>query len=133
MDEFLDIFLVNSEPFGLKIGTFVPVDAQPFKGVKDGIDRGLGRALGISVLNPQDKMAVGVPGIQPVEKGCAGATHVKVAGGAGRKASDCFSHCSILTYGSVDVGFSTVMRGPSRRGGFTTRKSKAPFNVSAVD
>src|SRR6185295_7067409 len=66
----------------------VPVEAEPLQAVDDGLDRFLGGALAVGVLDAQAEDAAVMPGIQPVEQGRAGASDVEEAGRRGGKAGD---------------------------------------------
>src|SRR5690606_27623416 len=62
---------------------FVVVQAQPVHSLEDGIDRRLGAALAVGVLDPQHEPAAAMAGLQPAVQRGAGATDVQVAGGTG--------------------------------------------------
>ena len=66
----------------------VPVEPEPAQPVEDGVDRRLGRALAVGVLDPQQHRAAGAARIQPVEQRRAGAADMQEAGGRGGKAGD---------------------------------------------
>ena len=77
-------------PVGAKVaaylGTLVPVKAQPLHGAQDDLRVLLRGAGGVRVVDPQDERAVVGAGECPVVDGGAGAAHVQLAGGRGRKA-----------------------------------------------
>ena len=64
----------------------VPRKAEPGEILLDGGGEGLGRALGIGVVETQQEFAAGLPGMQPVEQGHARVADVQLAGRAGREA-----------------------------------------------
>src|SRR5262249_584712 len=49
-------------------GLAIPVDAEPGEAVENGVDRGLGGALAIGVLDPQQHTAAAAAGVEPVEQ-----------------------------------------------------------------
>ena len=49
-------------------GVAVPIDSEPVQSVEDGVDRRLGRALPIGVLDPQQDLAAPSTGVEPVEQ-----------------------------------------------------------------
>src|SRR5690606_18524580 len=65
---------------------FVIVQPQPVHGLEDRVDRGLGAALAVGVLDPQDELAAAVARLQPAVQRGARATDVQVAGGTGGEA-----------------------------------------------
>ncbi len=89
---FQNIFFINIETLALKIGSCVPLDAEPLQGFKNSIHRFLGGAGRVCVLYAQYEFPISVPGIEPVEKGCSGATHMQVTGGAGGETSNNIIH-----------------------------------------
>ena len=66
----------------------VPIEAEPAHPVEDRVDRLLGRARLVGVLDPQQELAAVVAGEQPVEQGGARAADVQEAGRRGREAGD---------------------------------------------
>ena len=66
----------------------VPIELQPLQAVEDRRNRGLRRALAIGVLDPQQHLAAGFPGIEPIEQSGAGAADMEEAGGRGGEAGD---------------------------------------------
>lgn len=98
VDEFPDAAAVKVLALGLEVGAavasaragrvggggaFVPVEAEPAEALEDDVDGGLGVAGGVGVFDAEDEGAAGVAGVEPVEKGRAGASDVEVASGAG--------------------------------------------------
>src|SRR5690606_2762473 len=71
---------------GLVDGAFVVVQAQPVHRLEDGVDRGLGAALAVGVLDAQDELPAAAARLQPAVQRGAGTTDVQVAGGAGGEA-----------------------------------------------
>ena len=77
----------------------VPIELEPFEAVEDGRDRGLGGALAIGILDPQQHLAAGVAGVEPVEQRRARTADVQIAGGRGRKArDDGLGHVAVSCY-----------------------------------
>ena len=70
----------------------VPIEAEPFHAVDDGVDGGLGGALAVGVLDAQHHLAAMAPGVEPVEKRRARAANMQKAGGRGRKTGDDVGH-----------------------------------------
>src|SRR5207249_3559771 len=66
----------------------VPIDAEPGKAVNDGVDRGLGRALAVGILDPQQHLAAAPARVEPVEQRSARSPDMEKASGRGGKASD---------------------------------------------
>src|SRR5882724_3266783 len=66
----------------------VPVEAQPFHAVDDGVDRLLGGALAIGVFDAQAKCAAVMARQQPIEQGRSSTADVQESGGGGGKTSD---------------------------------------------
>ena len=91
----LEVALVDGAAFALVIGAvvatlfgaLVPVESQPAKAFINGADRFFVVAFAVGVLDAQDKGSAGVPGMEPVEEGGAGAADVEEAGG-GRSETD---------------------------------------------
>ena len=65
------------------VGAFVPIKAEPAEAVQDRLQRLGDVALLIGVVDAQDKLAAVLAGEEPVEKGCADAANVEIAGRAG--------------------------------------------------
>ena len=72
----------------LEYGRFVATKAQPIKAVENGLNRGLGRAGTVGILDSQQIFAAVVPRKQVVEQRGARAADVEIASGRGRKARD---------------------------------------------
>ena len=72
----------------LVIFVAVPIEAEPAQPVEDRVDRRLGRARLVGVLDPQQVLAAVVAGEQPVEQRGARAADMQEAGGRGREAGD---------------------------------------------
>jgi hypothetical protein len=66
----------------------VPIELQPFQPVEDRGNGRLGRALAVGILDPQQHLAAGLLGIEPVEQRGTGSPDVEEAGGRGGKACD---------------------------------------------
>ena len=66
----------------------VPVEAEPGQAVEDRVDRALGGALPVGILDAQQHLPAGVAGVEPVKQGRAGPADVQVAGGRGGEARD---------------------------------------------
>ena len=74
--------------FGLEMGLAVPVEAEPAHPVEDRVDRRLGRARLVGILDAQQELAAMVARVEPVEQGRARAADMEEAGGRGREAGD---------------------------------------------
>ena len=70
----------------LEIGFAVAADPQPFEPVEDRVDRRLGRAGAIGVLDPQQIFAAVMAREQPVEERRARAADMQEPGRRGREA-----------------------------------------------
>jgi hypothetical protein len=66
----------------------VPVDSEPFQAVEDDVDRLLGGAGRVGILDAQERSAAMAAGVEPAEQAGAGVADMKEAGGRGRKAGD---------------------------------------------
>src|SRR5690606_16915750 len=77
---------VAVQALGLEDRAFVIVQPQPVHRLEDRVDRGLGAALAVGVLDPQDELAPRVPRPPPARQRGAPATDVQVAGGTGGEA-----------------------------------------------
>jgi hypothetical protein len=64
----------------------VPIETKPGEAVEDRLDRCLGRAFAVGVLDPQQHLAAASAGVKPVEKGCPCPANVKEARGRRSKA-----------------------------------------------
>ena len=80
-DEALGDLLVARGAGELVHGVAVPVDAEPGEAVEDRLDRGLGRALAVGVLDAQQHLAAVLLGEKPVEQRRARPADVQEAGG----------------------------------------------------
>ena len=80
--------LVDWQALRLKIGAFIPVDAQPAHGIENGVDGLPGGAFKVGVFKTQHETPAGVTGVKPVEKGRAGTAHVQETCGAGRESGN---------------------------------------------
>jgi hypothetical protein len=83
-------FDVVDVDFGIGVGAFVPVDAEPLQVFDDAAGRGGGGTGCVGVFEPKDETTALAPGKGPVEKRGAGASDVEIAGGAGGKTGDDF-------------------------------------------
>ena len=70
----------------------VPREPQPLHAIEDAPDALLGRALLVSVLDPEDERAAGLPGQEPVVERGPRPADMKVAGGARREPGANFGH-----------------------------------------
>src|SRR6476469_3279529 len=66
----------------------IPIEAEPRQAVEDRLDRRLGRAGAVGVLDAQQVLAAMVLGEQPVEERGAGAADMEVAGRRGGEAGN---------------------------------------------
>lgn len=99
--EFGEVLIVDFFAFALAVGgviaghvgAFVPVEAEPIEAVEDsGVGFG-GVARFVGIFDAEDKFALGVAGVEPVEEGRAGAADVEVAGrGWGEAGADGIGH-----------------------------------------
>ena len=64
----------------LEHGVAVPVEAEPFEAGEDRVDRRLGRAGAVGVLDTEQELAAVVAGVEQVEQRGAGAADVEEAG-----------------------------------------------------
>ena len=82
-DQLLGHFTVAVQAVGLVHRAFVVVQTQPVHRFQDGVDRRLGAALAVGVLDTQGELAAAVARLQPAVQGGARAADVQVAGGTG--------------------------------------------------
>jgi hypothetical protein len=66
----------------------VPIELQPLQAIENGGNGGFSRALAVGVLDPEQHLAAGLPGVEPVEQRGSGASDVEEAGRRGGKARD---------------------------------------------
>ncbi len=85
---------VQREAFRLPV-LFVPTQTEPVEAVEDGIERGLGVALDIGVVDAQNHRAAVVAGVEPIENEGARAPDVQKARRRGRKADSNHGNASI--------------------------------------
>src|SRR5690606_5134008 len=85
-DQALGGLAVAVQALGLVDRALVVVQAQPGHGVEDRVDRGLGAALAIGILDPQDELAAAMARLQPAIQRGTRAADVQVAGGTGGEA-----------------------------------------------
>ena len=83
---------VQRQPLGLAI-LLVPTEIEPAQALEDGIERGLGIALDVGVVDAQDHGAAVVAGVEPVEDEGARAPDVQKAGGRRRKTNSKHGKC----------------------------------------
>src|SRR5690606_31329582 len=97
-DELLGDLLVAIQALGLVDRAFVVVQAEPVHRLQDRIDRGLGAAFAVGVLDPQDELAAAAACLQPAVQRGARAADVQVAGGTGGEtgAASGLGHPAIL-------------------------------------
>jgi hypothetical protein len=72
----------------LVIFVAIPIEAKPAHAVEDRLDRRLGGASAIRVLDAEQELAAAMAGEQPVEQGGAGAADMQEASRRGREAGD---------------------------------------------
>ena len=77
----------------------VPAEVEPAQPFEDGIERGLGVALDVGIVDAQDHGPAVVAGVEPVEDEGARAPDVQKARGRGRKANSEHGNCSIAMGG----------------------------------
>ena len=100
--ERLDAALVDDFSLALKIGTtvtfarsgglsacwpFIPIQPEPAQAVENDIDGLLSVSRDVGIFNSENKSAAGVPGVEPIEQGCACSADVQETSGAGSKAN----------------------------------------------
>ena len=86
--ELREVFGINIAPLALAVGavgaalvgTLVPVEPEPIQAVENDLVRLGGVAFFVGVLDAQDELPAVAAGVEPVEKGRAGAAHMQVAG-----------------------------------------------------
>ena len=71
---------MQGQPFGLLV-FFVPAQAQPAQPLENRIDRSVGVALNIGVIEAQDHRPAVVAGVEPVENKRSGTADVEKPGG----------------------------------------------------
>src|SRR5208282_3995037 len=76
---------VQIDAFGLMI-EFVPAEIEPFQTIENGIARGLGVAIDISVVDAEDHCPAVVTRVKPVEDERSGAANVQKSSGRGSEA-----------------------------------------------
>jgi hypothetical protein len=69
----------------LEMDLLVPVEPEPGEPVEDHVDRFLGRARLVGVLDPEQRLAAVVAGVEPGEQPGAGVADVEEAGGRRRE------------------------------------------------
>ena len=77
---------MQSEAFRLLV-FLVPTEIEPAQTVEDGVDGGIGVALDIGIIEPQDHGSSVVPGIEPVENKGSGTADVQKTGGRWRESN----------------------------------------------
>src|SRR5690606_37029690 len=82
-DELLGHLAVTLQAMGLVDRALVVVHAQPGHRLEDRVDRRLGTALAVGVLDPQDELPAAATRLQPAVQRGARAADVQVSGGAG--------------------------------------------------
>ncbi len=74
-------------------GLAIPVEFEPAQAIENGEDRAFGGARLVGILDPQQHLAAGVLGIQPVEQRRTRTADMQVARGRWRKTrDDLFAH-----------------------------------------
>src|SRR5439155_18606220 len=86
--QFLDRRAVAGGAGELVDGLAVPIDAEPGEPIEDGVDRRLGRALAVGVLDAQEHLAAAPARVKPVEQRGAGAADMEKSGRRGSKAGN---------------------------------------------
>ena len=69
-------------------GIAVPIYPEPSQAIQNGVDRRLGGALAVGVLDPQQHGAAAPARVEPIEQRGARATDVQEAGGRRRETGD---------------------------------------------
>ena len=86
LEHVVEDYLVTVEPLHLIVGSLVVVEAQPRHGIENRLDRLLGGALDVGVLDAQDELSAVMARERPREERGAGAAQVQETGGARREA-----------------------------------------------
>ena len=73
-------------------GVPVPGDAEPVEAVEDRLDRLLGGALAVGILDPQQHLAAAAARVEPIEQRRPRAADVEEAGGRGGEAGNDLGH-----------------------------------------
>jgi len=105
-DQFQCILAIDVEPLGLVVGTFVPVEIEPFHGIQNRLDGCFGGAFDIGVFDSEDEFPSAIAREKPVEQGGPRAAYVQVSGRTGRKTGNNRFHeliCSLLLYQNCAV------------------------------
>ena len=76
---------VQRQPFGLAV-LLIPAQPEPLQTFEDGVERSLGVALDVGVVDAQDHRAAVAAGVEPVKDESARTPNVQKARGGGRKA-----------------------------------------------
>src|SRR5690606_12327343 len=79
-------FAVTVEAMGLVDRALVVIETEPLHRLQDRVDRRLGAALAVGILDPQDELAATATRLQPAVQRGARAADVQVTGGAGGEA-----------------------------------------------
>jgi hypothetical protein len=81
-------FGVTGFELGLVIGMAVELEAKPGESVVDDVDRFLGRARLVGILDPQQRFAAAMARVEPREQPRAGVADMQESGRRGREAGD---------------------------------------------
>src|SRR5690606_23795897 len=93
---------VAVKAMGLVDRAFVVVEPEPLHRLQDRVDRGLGAALAVGVLDAQDELAAAATRLQPAVQRGARAADVQVTGGAGGEAGAA-GHAIVLGTGEPPI------------------------------
>src|SRR5208337_1554650 len=77
---------VQGQAFGLLV-FFVPPEVEPAQTIEDGVDRGIGIALDVCVIEAEDHGSSVMTGVEPVEDEGTGTANVQETGGGRRKSN----------------------------------------------
>src|SRR5574341_1798480 len=94
---------IEIHPFGLTVGSFIPIESDPLHAVNDGLDGFVGRSALVRVLDTENEDTVLLAGKEPIEQRCPDAADVEVACRARGKSHSDLAHV-VLTKSMAKVG-----------------------------
>src|SRR5271165_838763 len=77
-------FAMQIAAVGLAV-LFVPVEIEPLEAFEDGVERGLGVAVDVGIVDAQHHYAVMMAGVEPIKNERPGAADVQETGSRGRE------------------------------------------------
>ncbi len=81
----------------------IPVETEPVEAVENGVDRQLGRALAVGILDAQKEGSAEAFRVEPVEQRCARAADMQEAGRGGGEAGDDLGHRAKARTGGIEI------------------------------